>query len=317
VTRALAALDGSTGVVTGASGFIGRTFLAALPPDVRVHAVYHGAEDFPGWAAGCRADVRPLRLDLRREALADHVGSADWALLLAARVQTARSWDDPIGELEAIAGVTVNGVRGLRTAQVVHLSSGSVYERLEGALSPDRVLAPRLPYSVAKLTAELLLGTYAGARYWNVRFFGAFGPGEPPFKLARRLVDAFARGDTVFTISGDGSNRIDPMYVDVLGEALAALVVAPAESRAVDLCQGEGLTVRRFAEIAYANAHPSPDGRPLVLRTGGEAHEQMRGIARAGAHPAVAGARIPIAEGFRRYASALAQAARHVGGDAS
>lgn len=312
----IAALDGSTGVVTGASGFLGRAFLAALPAGVRAHAVYNTDERFPQWAAGCRADIEPLRLDLRRERLAERLPAVDWALLLAARVETIRSREDPIDELQAVAGVAVNAVRGLRTHQVIHLSSGSVYERLEGVLGPERALDPRLPYSIAKLTAELLVASYASAPFWNVRFFGAFGPGEPAFKLARRLADAFARGETTFAIRGDGSNRIDPMYVCDVPDALAALITAPGESRPIDLCQGEGLTVRRFAEIAYENVHPAPAVRPLELQTGGEAHEQMRGSARP-SHPAVGSARTSIAEGFRRYATELAQLARPLATDAS
>ena len=293
-------LDGTTGIVTGASGFFGRAVLRRLPANCTVHAVYRTAEDFPHWAETCAADVRPLRLDLARERL--H-GRGDWALLLAARVATSTSREDPAGELQAVAGVTANTVAGLRVERLVHVSSGSVYEGLEGELGPHRVPGPRLPYAIAKLAAEHLVAAYADAPYWIIRSFGAFGPGEPRYKLARRLVERFAAGDRTFTLAGDGTNIIDPMYIDELAARLCGLLETPGESRAADLTQGERLSIRRFAELAYAAAHPSPDGGALELRFEGVAHEQMRGWA--SSDPALWRAdleHLSVAEGLRRYA---------------
>lgn len=299
--------DGTVGVVTGASGFLGRAVLRHLPARCTVYATYRTAEDFPKWAEGCAAEVHPVRIDLARNRLSERVPQVDWALLMAARVATAASWQDPLGELEAVAGVTFNSAVGLRADRLVHLSSGSVYEGLSGMLNPDRALAPRLPYSVAKLTAELLFGSYAEAPYWNVRFFGAFGPGEPSFKLARRLVTTFARGERSFELSGDGGNLIDPMYVEEAAARLCSTIEAPGESRAVDLSQGECLTVRQFAETAYAAAHPSPHEAPLELVCSGSAHELMRGCA--DTEPVIWRRdieHITIAEGFERYTAHLA-----------
>lgn len=298
-------LSGSIGVVTGASGFIGRAVLRALPADCTVFAVYNSSRDFAEWAQRRDPRVVPVRIDLARERLGGAVPTADWALLMAARVQTAASLSDPVGELGAVGGVTANSIVDLQADQIVHLSSGSVYETLEGALSPERVLAPRLPYSIAKLAAELLFASYIEAPYWTVRFFGAFGPGEPTFKLARRLVDAFASGATRFEISGDGANIIDPMYIDDAALELLSIVATPGERRAADLTQGEGLTVRQFAQTAYEQVHPSPDAQPLEVVCAGEAHEKMRGRATTDSAFRLGRRRLTIAEGFRRYAESL------------
>jgi nucleoside-diphosphate-sugar epimerase len=306
MTAAPDSLHGSSGVVTGASGFIGRAVVGSLPAGCRVFAAYHSATDFPDWTETCRADVVPVRVDLAAERLADHVPAVNWALLLAARVATAASRADPVGELTAVAGVTANSMMGLRADHVVHLSSGSVYETLRGELSPGRVLAPRLPYSIAKLAGELLFRSYAERPYWNVRFFGAFGPGEPPFKLAYRLAQAFAKGEREFVLRGDGSNYIDPMYITDAAAELSSLLTRPGESRTVDLAQGEGLTIREFVEVAYYAVHPSPYDAPLVLVFEGEAHEQMFGTARTDESAfSPRRERLTIAEGFARYAERL------------
>lgn len=299
-------LAGTTGVVTGASGFIGRAVLRQLPSTCTVYATYNSASDFPAWAEDCDADVRPLRIDLRHERLAPRVPDADWALLMAARVQTARSWADPMSELESVAGVCVNSVIGLRARRVVLLSSGSVYESLDGALHPGRVLAPKLPYSIAKLAAELLFSAYVDAPYWIVRFFGAFGPGEPPFKLARRLVEAFAGGESTFTLSGDGTNRIDAMYITEAAARLCSILETEPESRIVDLSHGDALTLRRFVEIAFESSHPAPQETPLALRLSGRAHELMLGCAHS--DPAIWRSdleHVPTGDAFRRYARHL------------
>jgi nucleoside-diphosphate-sugar epimerase len=280
--------------------------VSSLPPNCRVYATYHSATDFPAWAQSCRADVVPMKIDLAAERLASRLPRVDWALLLAGRVATAASRSDPIGELTAVAGVTANSIVGLRADQIVHLSSGSVYETLTGDLSPARVLSPRLPYGIAKLAAELLFESYADAPHWNVRFFGAFGPGEPSYKLARRLVQSFARGDRQFTITGDGSNYIDPLYITDAATEIASLLTRPGQSRTVDLSHGEWLTVRRFVEVAYASVHSSPQVDDVVIVCRGKAHEEMRG--KAWSDPIfspLTHQRLSIAEGFRKYARIL------------
>jgi len=297
---------GHTGVITGASGFIGRAVLRGLPAGVRVHAVYHSSVDFPEWTRTLAAEVVPVRLDLRRDRLSEAVPDTEWALLLAARVATADSLGDPLGELEAVAGVTANAIRGLRTGAVVHVSSGSVYERLVGDLSPDRRLRPKLPYSISKLAAELLLETYAQAPFWTLRFFGAYGPGEPSFKLARRLVEAFGQGDRAFTLQGDGRNRIDPMHIDDAVAMLIGFLGTPPENRVLDVSQGEAPSIAEFARLAYEVAHPDPAGGRLQLRFEGSPVESMLGASRP-MQDSVLGAlaRRTLSDGLREYAARM------------
>lgn len=271
---------GSLGVITGASGFLGRAVLAALPPGAAVFAAYNAANGFPAWAETLAADVRPLRIDLCRQRLAPAIRvQVDWALCLAARVAPVTSGADPVGELVAVAGPAVNAVAGLRTRRLVHLSSGSVYERLRGQLGPHRVPNPQLPYSIAKLAGEHLVSSYAETMPVIVRFFGAYGPGEPHYKLTARLIDRFHAGATRITLAGDGRNRIDPMHVDDSVSALLALCVGEPEPGVLDLCQGESKTISDYAKLVYDAVHLIPPDRPLRLTFAGAAHEQMLGTA--------------------------------------
>jgi len=270
--------DETIGVVTGASGFLGSAVLAALPVSATVYATYRNDEAFPERARAFRADVRPLRIDLESQRLTDVLPSeVDWALLLAARVQTVRSREDPVNELSTIGRVAFNSVAGLRARRVVYVSSGSVYETLAGSLGPGCVLAPRLPYSIAKLAAEHLVASACDVPLATIRFFGAYGPGEPAFKLVHRLVEAFAGGATSFSIRGDGTNRIDAMYTEDAARALLALATSAHEG-ILDLCQGESQSIQEFAEYVYATAAPDPLN-PVALKFESSAHELMLGWA--------------------------------------
>lgn len=274
----MSGLGGSTGIVTGASGFIGRAVLRELPPDAEAYAVYSRDNDFPAWADQCWARIHPHRLDLREQRLADAIPATDWALLAAARVEVARSWEEPVAEIRDAAAVTVNSVRDLKAKRIVHVSSGAVYDGLEGRLSPDLQVFPKVPYGIAKLVAERLLDAYAESPWWNVRFFGAFGPGEPEFKLIRRAVEAFASGATSFALRGDGTNRLDPMHVHDAARSLLRVLEAPCENRTVDLCQGESRSIDEFLRVAFAASHPSGGSAKLSIEHDGVTHEKVLGV---------------------------------------
>jgi nucleoside-diphosphate-sugar epimerase len=293
-------LSGTCGVLTGASGFLGRALLRELPAGTKVYATYYSDDRFPTWASTCRAEIEPVRVDLRTTQL--DVPKVDWALLLAARVKAEDSLRDPLGALHGIADVTLNSIERLCSEQIVHLSTGSVYDGLEGELSPARALRPKLPYSIAKLAGELLFESQARSPYWNLRFFGAYGPGEPRFKVIRRMVESFASGATSFTLRGDGRNRLDPMYITDAAHALIAFLLEPARSGTLDLCQGESLSIGDFAHQAYRMTHPDPEAAPLRLKLTGETHESILGAPSPAEQEAVvAVSRRSIADGLRDY----------------
>ncbi len=144
------------------------------------------------------------------------------------------------------------------------------------------------------------------APIWTVRFFGAYGPGEPSFKVTRRMVEAFRRGESEFSLTGDGTNRIDPMHVEDAANSLLRLATV-ANSGVLDLCQGESKTMKEYAHCIYEAVHPDPAGVPLRLRLEGEAHEQMHGAADPARADAILNVeRRSLREGMRDYARYLA-----------
>ena len=247
-------------LVTGGSGFIGRNLLRSLPRSWDVCAPYLSSADFPRFLEQHgRASVRAVRVDLADtvgvEALHEVATEWDACVYLAANGDPARSVSEPALDLRANALALVNLLERHRFGTFVYFSSGAVYDRLNGGVSPGSAVAPVLPYAVSKLAAERYLrhfherGTVASP--WIVRFFGAFGPYEPARKIYNRLVRQFAfRRDPHFTIRGDGRNLIDAMYVDDTIAAIRLMLENPGQAATVDLASRAPITLSELVERA-------------------------------------------------------------------
>src|SRR5262245_45447452 len=214
-------------LVTGASGFIGRNVLLAVPRDWDVVAVYHADETFDLFVRGMNlGHVQPVRCDLTNAAdvralydASNARGPVDAALYLAANGDPAASARDPLRDLALNAVAPLTFLEHCPVPRLVYLSSGAVYDGLGGDVSPTSKVEPHLPYAVSKLASEQYIRFYgerrgAPASYVIVRFFGAYGPYEPLRKITTRFLAAVGRGDRVFALRGDGRNLIDFMHVD-------------------------------------------------------------------------------------------------------
>ena len=241
-------------VVTGASGFIGHNVLLRAPRDWTIYAVYHstpGLEQFVQQHG--LSHVRPVRCNLLNEAdvqsLARAIGSRPDAMLyLAANGDPAASASRPRWDLESNTVAFVTCLEHCPADHVVYVSSGAVYDGLNGDVSPATPISPRLPYAISKLASEQYLRFFAehGGKvgsYVNVRFFGAYGPYEAPRKITTRWLQAIAHGQREFVIRGDGRNLIDFMYVDDAVDGFLALVKARGARLTVDFASGSPVTV--------------------------------------------------------------------------
>ena len=99
--------------------------------------------------------------------------------------------------------------------------------------------------------------------YVNVRFFGAYGPYEPPRKITTQVAaGAGAPASASSSIRGDGQNLIDFMYVDDAVDGLLALVKAQGEQRTVDFASGAPVSVNDIVATMATNARRRRDGPP-------------------------------------------------------
>ena len=255
-------------LVTGASGFLGKNLLLALPRETGITAVYR-SPDFPSFlrAAGL-GHVRAACADLARADDLEPVvaaGPFDACVFLAANGDPALSVARPAFDLASNCAGLVNLLERCSFGTFVFFSSGAVYDGLEGPVSPRSCARPHLPYAVSKLAAEGYLEHFRRQgtvdRGVTVRFFGAYGPHEPARKVYTKLVRRFGiEGQRRFTIRGDGRNLIDAMYVSDAMRAVRLLLEAPPAGGAVfDLYSGRPLTLTELAQRAARTFGVTPE----------------------------------------------------------
>lgn len=243
-------------IITGAGGFVGKNLLLGLPRDYEILALDRSAdlEDFV--RSRGLSHVRAERGDLGErgwlERLAGDWGvEADAVICLAGNGDPAWSVEHPAEDLRDGALALLNFFSVFRARWAVYFSSGAVYDGLRGPVSPESPLDPRLPYAVGKLASEQYIKHFRKNgridEYVILRFFGAYGPFEPPRKIFTRLVKAFAlERSSGFTIRGDGRNLIDAMFIDDTVRAVKAVLSGETRNLAADLCVGRPYTVREL-----------------------------------------------------------------------
>ncbi len=297
-------------IVTGASGFLGHNVLLRAPRAWRIVAVSHTTPGLDRFVAEYGlTHVRTFRGDLKN---ADDVarlvgmvdGRADAVLYLAANGDPALSSERPRLDLESNVTALVSFLEGCPADHLVYMSSGAVYDGLQGPVTPETPVSPRLPYAIAKLACEQYVRFFAERRkslgsYVNVRFFGAYGPYEAERKITTRWLRAMAAGQREFTIRGDGRNLIDFMYVDDAVAGLIKLVEARGQSLTVDFASGSPVSIddivaamARTLDVAITVRHEGTVAEYIEFRS---ADTTMRD--RYGVVPS-----IPFDEGLRRLA---------------
>ena len=303
-------------LITGASGFIGRNVLLACPRSWDVVATWHRNESFPGFleAHGLR-HVLAFRCDLRTadgaDALAEFVGGrADAALHLVSSGDPVWSEAHPAEELCFTAVPLARLCERVAMERLVYVSSGAVYEGLTGAVEPGCPLHPSLPYAIAKLAAEQLVGFFRQrgrvGSHVIVRFMGAYGPHEPPRKIYTRLVEAFgARRERRFELRGDGQNWIDAMYVDDAVRGLLEMLTGSPADLTLDFGVGAPLTLD---ELVRAAARAFGVGDVEIVHTGTVAeHHRFHISAERAAELYGFRPQVPLEEGLRRLHQFIAE----------
>ncbi len=255
-------------LVTGAAGFLGRNMLLAIPQSWQVVALYR--PDNPNFLSFLEAHglchVQPLACDLTDQQQVSQVfkhvgGDFDSCLALASNTSIPDSIERPVYDLTTNTIGLLHVLQSCSIEHLVYLSSGAVYIGLRGLVGPASALSPTLPYAISKLAAEQYIRAFAAHKHTPrcatiLRFFGAYGPYEPPRKLYTKLVRRFAfERHPQFTVIGDGENYIDAMYIDDAVRALMAVLISPPVERirCIDLGVGGresvNAVVRRAAHV--------------------------------------------------------------------
>lgn len=245
-------------LITGAAGFLGRNILLAVPPSWQVVALHRpGNTDFLSFLAAQQLHhIQPVACDLcdlrQVEKTMEQVDKHfDSCLALASNTSILASIQYPIKDLTTNVLGLLNLLQCCSCDHLVYLSSGAVYIGLTGLVGPSSAVSPTLPYAISKLTAEQYIQAFVQhhqtpRRATVVRFFGAYGPYEPSRKLYTKLVQRFAfERNPHFTVTGDGENFIDAMFIGDATKALLATLTHPVAEGVcrIDLGLGSGESV--------------------------------------------------------------------------
>jgi UDP-glucose 4-epimerase len=243
-------------LLTGASGFLGRNFILSAPNTWRILALYCHDASFPGFLSRTlKTSVTAVRCDLadpmQVKSMLDRYGH-EWecCVYLAAKVDIPWSVKEPRQDLLINAGSLLNLLEGLRANRFIFMSSGAVYDGLQGEVCPRIRVNPTIPYAISKLACEQYVQYYHHRRrtlenFLILRFWGAYGPYEAPHKIYTRLIRTFVlEGKDTYTIYGDGCNLIDAMYVDDAIEGLQSVLTGYSWNSIVDFAACSPMTVK-------------------------------------------------------------------------
>lgn len=224
-------------MVTGGAGFIGSHIVDAL--------IAHGcaATVFDNLTSGRRQNLdQGVTLsvgdvcDPKAVAVALTPG-IDTVFHLAAQIDVRRAITDPVADMQANVGGTVNTLRGCVAAGVrrfVLSSTGGALYGEPAALpaTEETVIRPLSPYGVSKYCAEQYVGYFQrtyGLQPVILRYANVYDPRRDPNGEAG-VVGIFARRimlDQPCIVYGDGEQTRDFVFVDDVARANVLAIEGP------------------------------------------------------------------------------------------
>lgn len=240
-------------LLTGGLGFIGKNFLLHRPKEWKVVSLDVASDK--KFQKICK-NVSFFEIDLTDEAqvkqLAKKMPSFDVCLHLAANGDPALSVPDPLWDLRSTTETLVNVCQNFKIKKLIYLSSGAVYNGNRGLVTPKTTVNPILPYAISHLAAEWYTRyLQKDKEYVVIRFFGAYGPYEPPRKIYTRLVKDFAIDrKNEFVIRGNGQNLIDAMNIRDAIVGLVKAIVTQKANFTIDFSKGDHPDINQLVKIA-------------------------------------------------------------------
>lgn len=243
-------------LLTGALGFIGKNFLLHRPKNWQIFALdLVEDKNFQKLIPNTNFFKIDLSDKTKVRQLAEGLPHFDVCIHLAANGDPALSVVDPFADLQATGQTLINVGTNFAISKLIYVSSGAVYDGNAGLVTVKTVVRPQLPYSISHLAAEDYVRFFAKSgqikNYVILRFFGAYGPYEPPRKIYTKLVQSLAiKKEKTFMTHGDGQNLIDAMYIDDGIQGLGKVILSKKANLTVDFCKGDHLTINALVEEA-------------------------------------------------------------------
>jgi len=236
-------------VVTGGSGFIGRTIVRHLSGQHEVTVI---DVNEPGFAVNfMKQDLRqPFALPEDTEVcvqLASIVGGIQYFTSHAAQ---------NVRDNSLIYSNVFEAARAADVRKVVYASSSVVYQFARTFPTPEdeiaRIPPPASTYGFTKLLGEYFCKAYAkdyGIKYTVVRPFNAYGPGEDPDPAYAHVIPHLAKkvldGQYPVEVYGDGNQTRCFTFVEDIAEAFAMCLDNPrSDNETFNVSSDEEVTIK-------------------------------------------------------------------------
>jgi len=261
-------------LITGGAGFIGANLahtLVARGETVRI------LDDFstgrPENLRGIEERIEIQRGDIRDPGMMSRaVNGVEVILHQAALNSNPRSIQEPVQTNDVNVGGTLTLLQAARAAgtrRVVYASSSSVYGEAAGLpKTEDMPTAPKAPYGVSKLAAELYCRVFTqvyGIETVSLRYFNVYGPRQHPDSEYAAVIPRFLRRMLAGkrpVIFGDGEQSRDFTPVDnVVAANLLAAHSREGIGEVMNIAGGNSSTLNQL--VAWLNEVLGTDLTPL------------------------------------------------------
>jgi nucleoside-diphosphate-sugar epimerase len=254
-----------TVLVTGATGFLGRTTMSAL------------AE--AGWqiTRGSRSAVEPLakgvvRLDLAEPATLLALAKQarfDAIVHLGARVGLTGETEAELFVPNVLATGCLAYLAGLWDARLIFASSAIVHGVRQETIESDSPLCPDTAYAKSKWLGEQLLAT-SNTKHCVLRIAGMFGADGPIHLGLNRAINGAIKGEPPLQI-GSGKALRNYVYVKDVAQAIVYALLEHLEGTHL-LAGHEVISISEMLQVVCDTFSP---GQHPVIKDGPEAMNQV------------------------------------------
>lgn len=146
---------------------------------------------------------------------------------------------------------TLNILKSLENidAHFIFTSSSEIYGNNESPLNENQIPKPVSPYSLTKMSAEMLVKTFSenhNKKFTNLRVFNFYGENMPEEFFIPQMILSLKRGEDFLMTKGEQVR--DFLYV---GDVVEALILTAKNtdsySKTMNVCSGKGTQLSQLA----------------------------------------------------------------------
>lgn len=282
-------------LVTGATGFLGRSLL----PQLQGHDVFalrrsaSGDENGISWISADLSDpLKPETLPEKIDAVIHLAQSPEYRNLPDGAPHVFRVNTAATAELLEYA-------RKAGADHFLYASTGSVYEPFKGSMREDEAVFPTNFYPASKLAGEAVCRGYASHFAVTLaRIFFLYGPGQEQMLIAR-LVDGVLNGSPATLPENGPGIALTPTYVDDCARFFVEAMARKADG-IINVAGPKAATIEDIIRAAEAAA-----GKDAVIQRSGQQPDlKMTPPAEKFHAMCPADSLVPLSEGIRRTVEA-------------